>query len=197
MCHKAYNYFQETSLWLLLWLIKLSKILATMKYYKKTFLIKQLWRSFKFFLFILIFSETNSRFRMQTCHLVFWFFFYSYKTFNSVNSRNFLAFVSFSNSASIYLSYNLLFSKHHNTGWPQVLDFLEFSGIALSFFDTGNVLKKGHFFWIVLEMFLNLEVFISNIFVAPFLKIFQDMHIKTLRFTHNLLSSRLLWASKY
>ena len=79
--------------------IKLSKILATMKYYKKTFLIKQLLRSFKYFLFILIFSETNSRFRTQTLKSssTFFFFFYSRKTFNSVNSTNYEAFVSFSN----------------------------------------------------------------------------------------------------
>ena len=104
----------------------------------KKFLIKQLWRGFKFFLFILIFSETNSMLRMQTLKSLltscFFFFFYPYKTFNSVNSPNFLAFVSFSNSGSIYRSYNLLFSKHHNTGRPQVLEFLEFCGIVLNFF---------------------------------------------------------------
>ena len=157
-----------------------------MKYYKKTFLIKQLLRSFKYFLFILIFSETNSRFRTQTLKSSSTFFFsYSCKTFNSVNSTNFEAFVSFSNSGSFYHFYNL-FSKHcyHNIGWPQVLEFLEFRELFWIFFDTGNVLEEGHLIRIFMEMFLNLDFFVScKIFiVAPFLKIFLDMHIKRLRF---------------
>ena len=43
---------------------KLSRNLATMKHYKKFFLVKQLLE--RFFHFILIFFETNSRLRTQT-----------------------------------------------------------------------------------------------------------------------------------
>ena len=129
----------------------------------------QLLRSFKFFLFILIFSQTNSRFRTQTLKsssTSCFFFFYSYKTVNSVNLPNFQAFASFSNSVSFYYLYNI-FSKNHNIGWPQVLEFLEFRELFWIFFDTGNVLEEGHFTRIVLEIILNLEFFISKIFSLP------------------------------
>ena len=77
----------------------------------------------------------------------------------------------------------------NGSGIPQlpwiVLDFF--------FFGTENVLEKGYFTRIVLELFLNLEFFISKAFsVAPFLKTFLDMHIKGLILRHNMLNSRLL-----
>ena len=45
------------------------------------------------------------------------------------------------------------------TGWPTVLEFL---GLFRNFFGTGNVLEKGHFFRLVLELFLNSEFLTSD-----------------------------------
>ena len=83
---------------------------------KKPFMIKQLWRSFKFFLFILILSETNRRFRMQTLKSLLtscFFFFYSYKIFNFVNSPNLLAFVNQSTIHIIFFFQNIRIQGGH------------------------------------------------------------------------------------
>ena len=49
-----------------------------------------------------------------------------------------------------------------NTGWPTVLEFLEFLELFWNFFGTGNVLEKSHFFRVFLELFLNSEFLTSN-----------------------------------
>ena len=48
------------------------------------------------------------------------------------------------------------------TGWPTVLEFLEFLELFWNFFGTGNVLEKSHFFRLVLELFLNSEFLTSD-----------------------------------
>ena len=49
------------------------------------------------------------------------------------------------------------------TGCPTVLEFLEFLELFWNFFGTGNVLEKGHFFRLVLELFLNSKFLTSDL----------------------------------
>ena len=53
-------------------------------------------------------------------------------------------------------------SREVKTGWPTVLEFLEFLELFWIFFGTGNVLEKSHFFRLVLELFLNSEFLTSD-----------------------------------
>ena len=66
---------------------------------------------------------------------------------------------------------NACSSIHRVSGCPIVLEFLEFLELFWIFFSTENILKKFHFFRLVLELFLNSKFltisFLGYIFVCP------------------------------
>ena len=49
-------------------------------------------------------------------------------------------------------------TTHRVSGWPMALEFLEFLELFWIFFGTRNVLKKFHFFMLVLKLFVNSEL---------------------------------------